>query len=150
MEEKHKDVPPHKLMTLPIRDTASPNIEDLKEKSYSPLKTLLPKFWLPTFSFVEKGYTIGGLTYGSDALFRHQYFAEGAYDSRTKKPLVGLSYTNQSFYPIFSISAYSDNTWFSDNEIIEDLNSNINIAIPLNTSWAVFTGINYDYRKLDF
>jgi hypothetical protein len=90
------------------------------------------------------------LTYGADSLFRHQYFAQGMYDSRTKKPLIGLSYTNQSFYPIFSISAYNDNTWYSDNEIIEELNSNTNIAIPLNTSWAVFTGINYDYRKVDF
>jgi len=149
-EEKHKDVPRPKLMTLPLRNTASPNIEDLEDKSYSPLKTLVPKFWIPTFTFVEKGFTAGGMTYGSDALFRHQYFAEGMYDSRTKKPLIGLSYTNQSFYPIFSAAIYNDNTWFAEDQIIENLNSEISMAIPLNTSWLAFTGVAYNYRKLDF
>ena len=139
-----------KPMELPIRITATPEIKDLENKKYWPTKTLIPKFWIPAFAFVEKGYTIGGLTYGADALFQHQYFASGAYDSRTKKPLIGLAYTNQSFYPSFTISAYSDNTWLSDSEIIQDLDSSILMNIPLNTSWSIFTGTAYSYRKLDF
>lgn len=152
LEEKHSNTPRPKLMTLPIRqeDGSSFELGDTKDKSYSPLKTLVPKLWVPFFSFVEKGYTAGGIIYGADALLEHQYYISGAYDSRTKKPLIGLSYTNQSFYPIISVSAYNDNTWFDNGDIIEDLNSNVNISIPLNTSWSIYTGIDYSYRKLDF
>jgi len=150
LEEKHAKTNKPKMMTLPFREELPLETSNSDQKSYSPLKTLIPKLWIPFFSFVEKGYTVGGAIYGADALLRHQYFASGAYDSRTKKPLIGLSYTNQSFYPIVSISAYTDNTWYADNEIIEDLDSKINISIPLNTSWSVYTGVDYGYRKIDF
>ena len=150
LEQKYGITDKPTMMTLPIREEAALKPANSDNKKYSPLKTLVPKLWLPFFSFVEQGYTAGGMVYGSDALVRHQYFISGAYDSRTKRPLVGLSYTNQSFYPVISISAYNDNTWWSDNNIIEDLNSNINISIPLNTSWSVYTGLDYGYRKIDF
>jgi hypothetical protein len=111
---------------LPKRDVAKRVVPEMDKKLYS------------------------GLTYGADALFRHQYFASGAYDSRTKKPILGATYTNQSFYPIYSVSFYNDNTWYSNDEIIKDTYASVDVAIPLNTDIYLLTGITYDYRNLDF
>jgi len=135
---------------LPIRDEQSMKIPEMEKKNYYGFKTMVPKTWVPAFAFVDHGYTIGGMTYGSDSLFRNQYFVSGAYDSRTKKALMGTEYMNQSFYPTYSISAFNDNTWFSDNQVIQELQANVNVAVPLNTHWSILTGLTYDYRTLDF
>ena len=135
---------------IPIRDDQKKEIPEIERKTYTGFKTLVPKLWLPSFSFVDGGYTFGGMTYGSDALFRHQYFLSGEYDTRTKKPVLNATYTNQSFYPIYSVSMNNNNTWFSDSEIIRELQASVDIAIPINTYIYILTGLDYDYRNLDF
>ena len=139
-----------KIMELPIRDLTV--LESIKQKdhSYSPFKTLIPKFWIPSFAFVDKGFIAGGLTYGADSLFRHQYTLSGAYDSRTKRPFISLGYINQSFYPTYSIYATTDNIWYSNDEIIQDLMSGVGASIPLGTHWAIGTGLTYHYRMMDY
>ncbi|MEI6092570.1 MAG: hypothetical protein WCQ47_02680, partial [bacterium] len=135
---------------IPLRTSDKIVAPQMEKKTYYGFKTLVPKLWVPSFSFVDGGYTLGGMTYGSDALFRNQYFASAAYDSRTRKPLIGAVYTNQAFYPTYSISAYNDNTWYSNDEIIQDLFANIDVAVPINTYWTLLTGLIYNYRTLDF
>jgi len=138
------------IQNLPIRDLPEFKLDSEPEKGkYHAFKTLIPKFWFPEFAFVDSGYLVGGMTYGADALFRHQYSVSAAYDSRTKRAVYGLSYTNQSFYPITSFSVYNDNTYSynSSDRIIQDTMSNVDIAIPLNISWSALTGLTYDYRK---
>ncbi|MFH1222917.1 MAG: hypothetical protein V1647_01070 [Pseudomonadota bacterium] len=136
---------------LPIKEVPEFKLSsETENKDYSPFKTLVPKFWLPAFVFVEGGFNAGAMIYGADALFRHQYSIAAAYDSRVSTPSVGVSYTNQSFYPIFNISAYTENLYYSQNETIQDFISNINVAVPINTSWSVLSGVSYYYRMLDF
>lgn len=150
IEEQTKELDAFNLNNLPIKEANKITVPPMQKKTYYGFKTLVPKLWIPSFAFVDGGYTIGGMTYGSDALFRHQYFASAAYDSRTSKPLLGAVYVNQAFYPTYSISAYNDNTWYSDDEIIQELFSNIDVAIPINTYWVILTGLTYNYRTLDF
>ncbi len=144
----------YKVMELPIRDLPTVSPEKLQasseQSSYSPFKTLIPKFWIPSFAFVDRGFIAGGLTYGADALFRHQYMLSGAYDSRTKKPFVSASYINQSFYPSYSIYATTDNIWMGEDEIIQDLMSGAGVSVPLGTHWSIGTGLTYHYRMMDF
>jgi hypothetical protein len=135
---------------LAITDSPKMINPESKTSSYSSLKTLVPKLWMPSFEFVDGGFTAGGMTYGADSLFRHQYFVSALYDSRTKSPLISAVYTNQSFYPTFSISAYNDNTWYSDSEIIKNLSSNIDVSIPIRNRWYLITGLTYNYRMLDY
>jgi len=142
-----------KIQNLPIKDLPEYTYDKAgaqDQKSYNPFKTLVPKFWIPAFSFVDGGYTLGGLTYGSDALFRHQYFVSGAYDSRTKKPFLSTSYTNQSFYPTYNIYATTDNLWIDKDKIIQDFLSGVGTVVPITTHWALGTGLTYQYRMMDY
>ncbi|MEO0083944.1 MAG: DPP IV N-terminal domain-containing protein, partial [candidate division WOR-3 bacterium] len=52
---------------MPITDTIKAELYH-----YRLLPSILPKFWLPIASYDNHWY-FGGLTYGADALFQHQY-----------------------------------------------------------------------------
>ncbi|MCX6112877.1 MAG: hypothetical protein NTY22_06335, partial [Proteobacteria bacterium] len=149
-KEEQKNPENFTVDNLPVRDEQKNNIPQMERKSYSGLKAMVPKTWIPSFSFVDAGYIIGAITYGSDSLFRHQYLLSGAYDSRTKKPVFGATYSEQSFYPTYSISAYHENTWISDGQIIQEFKASLDVSVPLNTHWFILTGLTYDYRTLDF
>lgn len=150
--EQHKQGPVKSsyIKELPIRDLPEIKMEEGETSSYSPWKTLVPKFWVPAFAFVDGGFVAGGMTYGADSLFDHQYFLSGAYDSRTKSPYLSAAYINQSFYPTYSIYATTENMWVDDNAIIEDFTSGAGVSIPLDTSWSIGTGITYHYRTMDY
>ncbi len=44
---------------------------------YCPLKTLMPKFWLPALTFDHDGAVFGAFTAGQDVLGYHTYIAQG-------------------------------------------------------------------------
>jgi len=75
--------------------------------NYNPFPAILPKFWLPLVSY-DNSWSIGGITYGADALFQHKYLIQGLYDLKDKKPSVYANYTLDRFYPTIDISGYYD------------------------------------------
>ena len=55
-----------------------PEIVERPERRYSPWRTLLPRYWLPTIGQSSRGATsIGGFTSASDIVGRHAWGAEG-------------------------------------------------------------------------
>jgi Tol biopolymer transport system component len=74
---------------------------------YNPFPSILPKFWLPLVSY-DNSWSIGGITYGADALFQHKYLVQGLYDLQDKKPTIYLDYTLDRFYPTIDISGFYD------------------------------------------
>ncbi|HEY4305849.1 MAG TPA: hypothetical protein VGM82_15355 [Gemmatimonadaceae bacterium] len=64
-------VEPAQMATLPT-DVAPIVIDSSPAKKYSPLRTLLPRYWLPTLDpGIHDGYRIGALTSGRDVIGRH-------------------------------------------------------------------------------
>jgi len=90
--------------SAPVSDTrppvtALPPEELYPIRNYNPLPTLRPHFWLPYAATDALGTTLGALTYGYDAVNRHQYAATAWWAIDSKQPGWDLSYSNRTLYP---------------------------------------------------
>lgn len=121
-----------------------------ENKNYSMFKTLLPKLWVPYMSIVDGGFTVGGLTYGADPLFRSQYTISADYDSRTRKPGIAVSYIDQHFYPIIELSSSNTNTWFGQGVVMQDFDTTGTITLPFSRKVGIFAGMDSDYTTRDY
>jgi hypothetical protein len=145
----------NKEQTEPVPIDIKQN-KDIKAKkgSYSPLKTLVPKLWVPTASFSNDSYTLSALTYGGDSLFRHQYSLQGGYYSKTKKPIAYFSYINQSFYPKFSLDLEQDSNYYGLNKYSKEFTSKLTTRIPISGGnriyWNLYFSYLYEYYCFDF
>jgi Tol biopolymer transport system component len=113
-----------KLAEIETKDVSAPQISPaeapqptlstsetrvLPVESYSPWSTLLPRQWSP-FLVSSKLYTqVGAQVFGYDAVFRHQYFFFGQYDTQLKQGDFLASYANRSFGPTLGLSAQQQN-----------------------------------------
>mgnify|MGYP001610093559 CR=1 FL=1 len=76
---------------------------------YSPLSTIYPRFWLPWFGYsYESGTLVGALTFGQDAIQRHQYTATLLYGPKNGRVWYGIDYFYDGLYPTLHFHA-SDN-----------------------------------------
>lgn len=77
-------------------------------RSYDPWPSLRPKSWLP-FALTAEGMPGPGfLVLGADALYRHQFTAQGGYDFWNRSPFGSLSYTNDRFWPTLGAAVSAD------------------------------------------
>lgn len=76
-----------------------------EKQSYSPLKYMLPTYWLPFAYVTESGYGTQISTATFDPLEKHAYAIQAGYDSFAHESSVGVNYGNTSTYWPFSISA---------------------------------------------
>jgi hypothetical protein len=89
---------PQIIDPLPILNTefiakkAIPTTTTSKAKSYSPIKTLAPYFWMPAAKFGNGLTQFGVSVYGSDVLERHQYNANILLESNNQEPSAFLKY----------------------------------------------------------
>ncbi|MGQ0814731.1 MAG: hypothetical protein ACT4O1_09740 [Gemmatimonadota bacterium] len=73
---------------------AAPPIIVTTPRAYSPLPSLLPKFWLPVIMLdTVSGEFLGAFTAGEDAVERHGYVALLAYDPWRERIAGDLAYT---------------------------------------------------------
>ena len=94
---KEVEAPPISDARPPV--TALPPEELYPVRDYNPLPTLRPHFWLPYAATDALGTTLGALTYGYDAVDRHEYAATAWWALDSKQPGWELSYTNKTLYP---------------------------------------------------
>ena len=106
-------------------------------RPYSPIGTLLPRFWLPTASSDGTGVRIGAFTAGQDVLGYHTYVAQAEYGAKYRRPFYSLFYQNDNFYPSFSLKGYEEPVLYSD--LLErgdysELNRGLiaKVSVPLN------------------
>jgi len=88
--------------------TALPPDEVYPSRPYSPLRTVLPHFWLPYANSDAYGPTLGALTAGFDAVDRHEYAATAWWSFDGKQPGWDLLYTNRAFYPALTLELLRD------------------------------------------
>ncbi len=84
-------------------------------KPYSPLPTLAPTFWIPWYGYSYDSGTLGGfVTFGGDAVERHQYVVSGLYGPKTGRTWYTLDYLYDGFAPTIHLSASDTDTTHTD------------------------------------
>jgi hypothetical protein len=82
---------------------------ELPSRTYSPLPTLLPRFWTPTFESDAGEVVVGAATGSFDALARHGYGAEAGWSASRARPDWQIAYAYDRWRPLF-FAAVSDDT----------------------------------------
>ncbi|MEW6600919.1 MAG: BamA/TamA family outer membrane protein [Nitrospirota bacterium] len=82
-------------------------------KTYCPLKTLAPRFWLPTLTFDDKGAVFGAFTAGQDVLGYHSYLAQGGVGV-SGRGYYDINYVYDRWYPTLFLRAYSIPVGYSE------------------------------------
>jgi dipeptidyl aminopeptidase/acylaminoacyl peptidase len=80
---------------------------DGEARAYSPLGTLLPRFWIPLVETDEGQVEVGAATLGYDALGRHAYSARATWSDRAA-PDWSVTYAYDRWRPMLFVSAGED------------------------------------------
>lgn len=89
------------------------NFVNYKEKNYSPLPLLLPRFWMPLFSKEQEDYKIGIFTYSQDLLY-HFYYLFFYYEYFSKEFSYDFNYTYDRFYPTIGLKFNKEIDWYNE------------------------------------
>lgn len=73
----------------------------LPSRPYSPMKTLLPRFWTPTLESDEGEFVVGAATASFDALGRHAYGAQAGVATSRLRPDWQVAYAYDRWRPTF-------------------------------------------------
>ncbi len=88
---------------------------DTTTRSYNPLPTLVPRFWLPWFGYSKESGTLAGfLTFAQDAVERHSFFATGLYSPSTYRTWYSMSYVYDGLFPSLQVAASDVDRTFGD------------------------------------
>jgi hypothetical protein len=85
--------------------------------SYSPLRTIAPRFWTPTLESDQDELVVGAATGGTDALGRHVYAAEVGWATARGRPDWQVAYAYDRWRPTFFGNIADDTDPWRDGEI---------------------------------
>ena len=89
--------------------------EEAGASSYSALKTVYPRFWLPRFSGDGSDQTVvGAFTAGADVLGYNSYVLAVDYGPGRNRGYYNLIYQNDYFYPTLSVRAHAQPFQYSN------------------------------------
>jgi Tol biopolymer transport system component len=86
-------------------------------KSYSPLRTIAPRFWTPTIESDEGELVVGAASGSADALGRHAYVAEAGWASGRGRPDWQLAYAYDRWRPTLFANVADDTDPWRDGEV---------------------------------
>ncbi len=109
-EEPDKEAP---ALSSPAVSAAMPPVAG---RGYSPLATLLPRFWTPIVEEDGDDLAFGGATAGGDALARHGYYASAAWSTRGR-PDWAAGYAYARWRPTFFADVSDDQEPFREGDI---------------------------------
>ncbi|MBI5665498.1 MAG: PD40 domain-containing protein [Nitrospirae bacterium] len=131
------------------------------EKTYCPMKTLAPKFWLPTLTFDNNGAVFGAFTAGQDVLGYHTYVMQGGVGSGGRG-YYDIEYVYDRWYPTLFLRSYSVpvgySEFFSDNDDPDEDNyyerrrgvtAGLNVPLYSTIESRLNLSAGYSYVKLD-
>lgn len=126
------------------------------EHPYSPWGTLLPRFWLPTFTSNGNNDLVGGVfTMGQDVLGYHSYLAEASYGTKFEKFYYSLTYRNDTFYPSILLQTYNQEVLYSDllrqgDYYEENRGGSAEVSVPLNyleSQYRFYAGYQIQHQR---
>jgi len=144
------------VVDLPSPPAGPAPAETAAPVPYSPLSTLLPRFWIPYLTWSQADDDIetrlGLITGSRDALGRHLYILNPFYHTGGERPGAWAFYENRSFYPRISLSAsqdYLSRTWGTedapDTSWIESRTASVGLTLPF-PSFRKTYGISLGFR----
>ena len=144
---------PVKGSLLEPSETASPASTE-KEAPYSPLSSLLPKFWLPAMiAETSEDSAVGAVTAGQDLLGYHTIFGKVLYGSAFDKAYYEALYQYGRFIPTFSLHGYALPTTYTDllpsrdyNEIERGLITTMRVPLGRNMDSPLYFNAGYHLR----
>lgn len=77
-------------------NTTTKEVYSVANRSYQPIRYLLPRYWIPFIYPVDGGFIFQGTTGSSDPLGKNVYLLDASYDNLTEKLSYGVAYTNHS------------------------------------------------------
>ncbi len=132
--------------TFPERMFGWKGKKKVTPRRYSPLSSLLPRFYLPFLSADEKGTAVGAFTFGQDVLNKHSYQLLIQYGVKSRRIGYLFAYMNNSFYTPVGLSA-SRITVFRDRKIINETGEKESYR-ESRREWGA--EIRLPYLKIDF
>jgi hypothetical protein len=87
---------------------------EVQSYDYNPLRSILPKFWLPLTSWDENGAFTMFSTAGIDALQQNYFEAQYGFDTTARRDSYYYSYVNDQFLPQINYYAYDLPELYSD------------------------------------
>lgn len=73
---------------------------EAESRPYSPLSTIYPRFWMPTYGTnPASGAMVGAFTFHEDAVQRHRYLASVYYGPSSHRRWYRLDYFYEGFFP---------------------------------------------------
>jgi hypothetical protein len=87
------------------------------DRPYSPISTLLPRFWTPTLESDNGELVVGAATAGYDALGRHAYGIEGGWSAERARPDWRVAYAYDRWWPTVFAEFADDTDPFRDGEV---------------------------------
>jgi hypothetical protein len=98
--------------------------------SYSPLRTIAPRFWTPTLESDEDEIVAGAATGASDALGRHGYAAEVGWAASRARPDWQVAYAYDRWRPTLFANVADDTDPFRDGEV-RTTEGNVGVLFPV-------------------
>jgi hypothetical protein len=115
--------------TVPVEDIAigpSTASVPLPSRAYSPLNTLLPRFWIPYAETDGDDTVVGAATTGFDALGRHAYTVTGGWAVPRNRADLQFDYTYSRWWPALFVSASDDtDAWREGHIRSRELNAGV-------------------------
>ncbi|MCX7991694.1 MAG: hypothetical protein N2999_06640 [Proteobacteria bacterium] len=109
------------------------------EQKYSPIESMIPKFFLPNLFVDQEGSVLGAFTANQDVLGKHTYYLELDYGLQSNELYYKISYVNEDFAPSFKILSYSQPVLyykfyriadFWERETVLDLSASFKLPLP--------------------
>ena len=93
-------------------ETAAPTAAASRAvESYTPWNGLRPRWWLPHLVVETDRTEVGAITAGADALFRHVYAVDAAYDFSQRLALGRIDYVYDRWWPVLKLHAERDHSF---------------------------------------
>ena len=121
----------------PVRDEDRPTADQSAvsplpawpNRPYSPWRTIAPRFWTPIIGSNDDQLLFGAGTWSSDALGRHNYSAEAAWEPRRGRPDWSASYVYDRWRPAIFVNTSDETDPWRDGEI-RTREGNAGILVP--------------------
>ena len=128
-------------------------------KPYSPLPTLAPTFWIPWYGYSYESGTLGGfVTFGGDAVERHQYVVSGLYGPKTGRAWYTADYLYDGFAPTIHLQASDTDTTYTEllslptgirDYVERDKTYGVSLIVPLiRTQTQHIATLGYRWREV--
>jgi len=101
LERPHQRPGPSAFVAEPLPELTNVEVDD-----YSPWRGLAPQWWSPHVILSDSRQEWGAFTSGSDALQRHAYFLDAAYDSHYEHGVGSFSYIYDRWLSTFTLRGF--------------------------------------------